>query len=300
MIKAFPKIFTIDQKYTENLFNGQVEITEKIDGSQIGFGKINNELIVRSKGKIQEIECPDKLFNEGIEYIKSIQSKLPNNMMIYGEYMKKNKHNTLCYNRIPKNHIILFGCSNEKQEFFHYDVLQDLAYALDVEVVPLIFKGKIDNPDQIKELLNKESILGKSKIEGVVVKNYNETLLLGGQVIPILCGKYVSEEFKEIHQKNWKRENTGKGKWQTYKEGFQTEARWLKALYYLRDQGELSNSPKDIGKLMKRVNEDITEECKENIKNFLWKEFGKEVLKTATKGIPSWYKEYLLKQSFDK
>lgn len=55
---------------------------------------------------------------------------------------------------------------------------------------------------------------------------------------------------------------------------------------------------KDIGKLMKRVNIDIEEEEKENIKDFLWKEFGKELLKHATKNFPNWYKEYLAKQNF--
>ena len=36
MINGFPKIFAIGSKQTERLFLDEVEITEKIDGSQIG------------------------------------------------------------------------------------------------------------------------------------------------------------------------------------------------------------------------------------------------------------------------
>ncbi len=297
-MNAFPKIFTVGQRWVQNIFDSDVEITEKIDGSQIGFGKINGKLIVRSKGKIQEVNCADKLFLKAIEYIKSIENKLPEGIMFYGEYLQKEKHNTLCYNRIPRNHIILFGACDINNKFINdYYKYGEL---LDLECVPVLFFGKINSFEELKELLKKESVLGKAKIEGFVIKNYNKELLLGDQVVPLLCAKYVSEEFKEVHQKNWSKEHTGKGKWEVYKEGFCTEARWLKALFYLRDNVGLDNSPKDIGNLMKRVNVDITEEEKENIKDFLWKEFGGEILRTATKGLPEWYKEYLAKNSFKK
>lgn len=297
MIKAFPKIFTLGQKYIQNIFEDEAEVTEKIDGSQWAFGKIDGQLYCRSKGKIQEIDCPDKLFNQAIEVVKKLEPKLPNNIIFYGEYLKKPKHNTLSYERIPKNHIILFGaCKSDGTFLENYD---DYAKMLGLESVPIIYRGKIDNFEKLKVLLQTTSILGKSKIEGVVVKNYNKDLMLGGHVIPIMCGKFVSEEFKEVHQKNWAKENTGKGRWDIFKDSFQTEARWLKAIFYLRDSGELENSPRDIGKLMKRVNIDIEEEEKNKIQEFLWKEFGKDLLRHATRGLPQFYKDYLAKQNFE-
>lgn len=300
-MNAFPKIFTIGQKYIQNIFEDEVIIEEKLDGSQFSFMKIDGELICRSKGKIQEVECPDKLFQRGINYLLSIKDNIPENLQFFCEYLSKEKHNTLCYERIPQNYFMLFGIYDIDKDLYESRriCLQDYAEILQIDCVPLLYQGKINSLEQLKELLNTVSFCGKSKIEGVVVKNYNKDLMIGGRVIPIMCGKFVSEEFKEVHQKNWSRENTGKGKWQTFKESFCTEARWLKALFYLRDNGELDKSPRDIGKLMKRVNEDITEEEKENIKEFLWKEFGNEVLRTATKGLPQWYKERLAKESFN-
>ena len=37
-IQSFPKIFHIGESMIQNLFKGEVEITEKLDGSQFDFG----------------------------------------------------------------------------------------------------------------------------------------------------------------------------------------------------------------------------------------------------------------------
>ena len=50
MIPSYPKVFTVGDRHTLNLFKGPVQITEKVDGSQFAFGKIDNELHFRSKG----------------------------------------------------------------------------------------------------------------------------------------------------------------------------------------------------------------------------------------------------------
>ena len=109
MISAFPKIFTLGHQCIKSIFEDDVEVTEKIDGSQFSFGILNSQLFCRSKGVQQQIDCPDKLFIQATEYVKSIEYKLPNNIIFYGEYLKNPHHNTLTYDRIPKNHIILFG-----------------------------------------------------------------------------------------------------------------------------------------------------------------------------------------------
>ena len=69
---AFPKILHIGNKQISDLFDGVVEITEKVDGSQLGFGKVNGELFVRSKGKEQDLDNPDKMFEGAVEFVKTI------------------------------------------------------------------------------------------------------------------------------------------------------------------------------------------------------------------------------------
>ena len=73
----------------------------------------------------------------------------------------------------------------------------------------------------------------------------------------------------------------------------------IKAIQYLAEQGELQNDVKDIGPLMKRINQDILEEETEVIKDALYKIFHKDVLRTATSGFPQWYKDRLAFKSND-
>ena len=113
-----------------------------------------------------------------------------------------------------------------------------------------------------------------------------------------MCGKYVNPEFKEIHQKNWKKEHTSKGKFDLLKEQYRSEARWNKAIQHLAEKGELTNTPKDIGSLLKEINIDLIDEEKENIKKELWNIFGKDILRTSVAGFPEWYKRKLLERAF--
>ncbi len=76
---------------------------------------------------------------------------------------------------------------------------------------------------------------------------------------------------------------------------YKSEARWNKAVQHLRDNGELTGTPKDIGPLIKEVRQDIIAEEKENIKETLWGISQNDFLATATNGLPQFYKEQLIK-----
>lgn len=301
MLKAFPKIFAIGTSYVENIFEDEVEVTEKVDGSQFVFGKIDGRMHYRSKGKVQDVVNPDKMFACGIEYIESIQARVPDGLAFYCELLAKSKHNTLAYERVPKNNLVLFGVSEQHGSLFgSYDeCLDSWASSFGIEAVRVLYRGKISNPDMLLELLERDSFLGKAKIEGVVVKNYHKQFLLGGQPMPLMAGKFVSEAFKEVHRNTWKQEHTGPGKWELFMQSYRTEARWAKAVQHLTDKGVLENDPRDISKLIMEVKADIVEEEQFEIKEFLWREFGSQLLRKSTAGLPEWYKETLLKRSFE-
>jgi hypothetical protein len=299
-MKAFPKIFALGADYIKDIFNERIEVTEKVDGSQFGFGKLNGSLYLRSKGKQIFPESPDKMFTEAVDYIVSIENLLPPGTMFYAEYLRKPKHNSLSYENIPKNHLALFGMMFSNGIFSHeYDQLHRWSVTLDIDIVPCLYYGYIKSPEEISRYLDHVSYLGGTKIEGVVIKNYERAFLLGGQPIPLMAGKLVSESFKEVHRNSWSKEHTNKGKWETFQESFKTEARWTKAIQHLRDDGTLLNDPKDIGALLKEVARDIIDEEKETIKDFLWDHFGKDLIRQAQRGFPEWYKQYLLKKSFE-
>lgn len=306
MIKAFPKIFAYGSKPVLNILKDSIEVTEKLDGSQFNFGMVNDRLVCRSKGKVMDLNYPDKMFVEAVEYTQRIASKLPPDRVFYAEYMKKPKHNTLKYEGIPKNHLMLFGTSTIDGIFeADYDELRMWGDILGVDVAPLLWSGPIGlcsiSPDPLiilKQWLTRESFLGGCKIEGVVVKNYMQSILVGEVYFPIMSAKFVSEEFKEVHGATWKGDHTAKGGYEQLKERYCSEARWIKAVNRLRDEGTLTEQPQDIGALIKTVHTDLIEEEKESIKDALWALFHKEMLGASTRGLPEWYKERLVKEAY--
>jgi len=175
----------------------------------------------------------------------------------------------------------------------------EYAERFEIERVPVIYYGKIENVAELTGMLEKESILGGTTIEGIVAKNFNRPFLLGGQPIPIMAGKFVSESFKEVHRERWGEEEKTKGRFEIFMESFRTEARWEKAVQHLMEIGELDNEPKDIGKLFKEVHADIKAEEAENIKSWLYSEFIGQIKRKSTAGIAEWYKKRIMENSFD-
>lgn len=295
MSSSFPKILHIGDKQILSLFDGEVEITEKVDGSQFGFGKENGKLFCRSKGKVQDLDDPDMMFVQGVEYAKTIEDRIPDNFTFYGEYLQKPKHNTLAYDRIPKNHIALFGVyDGEHRVFLDNKSIDEWAEKLAVDRIPVLKVGSSTPEEVLKIVENQPSYLGGQNIEGAVVKAYKPWLFLNQIPLTVMSGKYVTEQFKEVHNKNWKAENTGKGKLEVAMSQYRSEARWNKAIQHLRESGLLTGTPKDIGELIKEVREDIEAEEKENIKDQLWAIYKNDFLASATNGLPQWYKEKLV------
>jgi hypothetical protein len=302
--QRFPKIFALGHPCTKTIFDGPVEITEKVDGSQFSFGKVNGELIGRTKRNRLDLDNPDNLFRPAVEHIKAIAHLLVDDIFYFGETLMRPKHNILKYDRVPKNHIALFaGYSVITDRWMDYDTLEADARDWGVDVVPLLYHGTAITPQNVMaELhrhLDKESFLGGTKVEGVVLKNYDHDFMIGDQYIPIQCAKFVSEKFKEKHDSTAYGKKKNKQNWQSFCESYRTEARWQKAIQHKREEGKLLGEPKDIGPLIKEIQMDIIGEELGTIKAALWKFFQRDLLSTAIKGFPEWYKEQLAKGEID-
>lgn len=291
-LQPHPKIFAIGDRHLSYLFSDQVLVQEKVDGSQFGFAKVDGELYFRSKGKILYDENTTKSFGPAIVHLKEIAHKIPDNTVFYGEYLQKPRQNCITYDRIPRNHLVLFAARDLEQDVWYPSnrILKDYADLMEIEIAPVFKEGLIESVDELIEFMDRESFLGGSKIEGFVVKNYHREGMYGGsQILPFLTGKYVSDTFKEKNGAKWSSESRP-SKMQQLKDSLKTEARWNKAIQHLRDQDLLTGTPRDIGPLLQRINADVLEEEEEFIKESLYKIFGKEVLRAVTYGFPEFYK----------
>ena len=166
MIHSYPSVYQIGHKAIPNLFEGVVSVQEKIDGSQFSFGIIDGELQARSKNKQLIINAPEKMFARAIETVLSLS--LSPGIVYRGEYLEKPKHNTIVYSRVPDKHIILFDISQpEGEAYLERRALEIEAKHVGLELVPEFFRGEIKTMEEFKGLLDRESVLGGAKMEGV-------------------------------------------------------------------------------------------------------------------------------------
>jgi len=291
MLHSYPNVYQLGHKLVSNVLNGYVLVQEKIDGSQISFGIDNlGDLRIRSKNKEIDIEHPDDMFRLAVEWIVKNRSNLQAGWTYRGEYLQKPKHNTLAYSRVPRNNIILFDICDGLESYLPYSRVKNVANYIGLEVVPLFAKGVFTEADILElkdEWLSRESILGGTKVEGVVIKNYN----VFTAEKKVAMAKLVRDDFREQNAINWKAAKPSTADVvQKLIDTYRTEARWRKAVQHLRDAGELQGEMKDIPLLMKEVSADVLKECKDEIVERLFAYAWPKIMKGITRGLPEWYK----------
>ena len=293
-LRSYPSVFNLGHAAIASLTQHPCLVEEKIDGSQVSFGMVEGVLHIRSKGAVIEPEHPPKMFGPGVEFIRSVAVDLREGWTYRGEYLAKPKHNVLPYSRFPNNHIVIFDIDTADQCFCGPIMKVAEAERVGLETVPLLYQGEV-TLEVLTQLLTTESMLGGVLVEGVVVKPLHYDLF--GKDAKVLMGKYVSEAFKETHKREWK-VGTRKDVIALLAAELAVPVRWQKMVHRLRDEGTLTNAPKDIGELFRLVHEDVEKEELDYLKDRLWAHFGKEIKKRSTYGLAEWYKQQLMEQQF--
>lgn len=296
-IPAYGKVIVYGHRYNKMILDSPVVVQEKVDGSQISFGLLGGELKCRSRGQAIDMDGPDKMFIKGVEYIKSISHLLIPDYIYREEYLQSPKHNTLTYNRVPDNNIVIFDVETGFYEYVaDQEYLKELAAEIGLEFVPVLYQGMVRTIEQAMDFLEAQSFLGGQKIEGVVIKNYSIATEMG-----TLCtAKIVSADFKEKHIEGWKKTNPNKKDIiESLTDMYKTEARWNKAIQHGKEEGWLQGAPQDIGPLIKAVQLDVEEEEKEEIKEILFKWAWSQLGRTLTSGLAEWYKQRLTEEMFE-
>ncbi len=294
-IHSYPSIYNLGHPAVEDIFNDPVLVEEKVDGSQFSFGVVNGELRVRSKGKQMVVDAPEPMFALAVETAKRLAPDLKPEWVYRGEFLQKPKHNTLAYGRVPFDHIILFDVCPALETYLPPSEKAEEAGRLGLECVPS-FRVDVSSLDEIKALTERESCLGGVAMEGVVFKNYARFT----KDKKAMMAKYVREAFREAHAVEWKASNpTRTDIVQALITSLRTEARWEKAVQHLRESGMLTDSPQDIGPLLKEVPADILKECRETIMEKLFEHAWPQIRRGVTAGFPEWYKEKLAASQFE-
>lgn len=294
-IASYGSIYALGHPAIADLMDGDVVVEEKVDGSQFSFGMIDGELAARSKGKDLVMDAPEKMFLRAVETARELAPRLMPGWVYRGEYLQSPKHNTLAYGRVPKGHVILFDVMVGPSKYLSPVEKQLEANRLGLEVVPIFSAGPLRSLEALQEWCQRESCLGAVPMEGVVLKNYSRFTV---DKKPMM-GKYVREEFKEAHAKEWKSANpTRADVVDGLIAGLKTDARWRKSVQHLRETGALTGTPKDIGALLKEVQADILKECEGQIRDALFAHAWPKIARGVIAGLPQWYKDEIAESAF--
>lgn len=162
----FSKGATNDDRISFNidkLIGEEIVITEKIDGSNTAITK--NGVYGRS-----HIDFTRNPWDVDMKRLHSIiQKDIEDNVYIFGESVYA--IHSLEYTNL-KSYFYLFGV-RDNDVWLSWDEVEEYAYLLDLELVPVLFKGIVNSKKELEDLVNKlvkePSELGGVK-EGVVVR----------------------------------------------------------------------------------------------------------------------------------
>ena len=322
MIATVPKlgkIFPLGHRMTKTVWDApQIEITEKLDGSQFRFGLIDGHLICGTKNTILDHDnVRDKLFRPAVETVLGLYDRkwLPNNFIFFGETLAKPHHNVIKYGRTPLGNIALFGGLNvADDEYLDRSSLESYGTFFKIDVVRLVFRGSpsetggtnVERVEFLDRCLMEPSVLSGSRtpvnVEGVVIRNSEGQTILGTEVYPYILAKYVANKFKEQFAEKCGNEkiSIGKGGWQGYCADFRTEARWRKAIQHFAEDGKFRGELRDIGALVAHIHDDILSENGDAIDAALRRFFLRDLFKESTRGFAEWYKQELASGEFAK
>ena len=102
-----------------------------------------------------------------------------------------------------------------------------------------------------------------------------------------------------VHAGEWRKNNPTQGDiLNQLIERYRTPARWAKAVQHLREDGKITDTPKDIGLLIKEIGDDVERECAAEIRDILFAHFWPDIRRGLMRGMPEWYKEQVMILSF--
>lgn len=299
-MRSYPKVHHLGDPVLEGLLDGEVSVEEKLDGSQF---RINIDINGMFNFGSHRVEFPtnenNQMFQVGVEncmkLLASIMGKpREHEIHIFCEFMKSQRQNTLTYDRVPKNNIVIFDIIKDSH-WYSYEEKSKFANKYGFEVIPRLYKGTGLSSELINELIKSRSFLGGTTVEGIVVKNYNKFFnptkyaWMEGN---FLIGKYVRQEFHELNQAAHAQEHSSLD---VVKARYNSPARWDKAIQKLTEEGKLLGKMQDIPALIMEIKKDVREECENDIKDQLWKVYGSNIVGSAVKGFPEYYNQKLLK-----
>jgi hypothetical protein len=154
-----------DEEVLNSLFSGEISVIEDIQGSKIWVNWNGKEFTIKTKSISSEpINLIDlamqNYYNPAINYFNSldprVKSLLNKKWWFCFEYFPDEQPANIQYARVPKNNLVLTAINKSGKYEFILEELDEYARLFDVEIIPVIFQGKLTDKmiEAIKYFLN--------------------------------------------------------------------------------------------------------------------------------------------------
>jgi len=151
--------------------NNEVQLTEKVDGAQMGFSIDENYKILvqnRSHYVNSKSHTQFKLIDKWIQdHSQDLYNILDENTILFGEWLYA-KH-SISYNNLP-DYFLAFDLYNKKEKvFYNRKILEDKLENTSINIVRIMYEGTITKPQLIK-LIEEKSSYTDGRVEGIYLK----------------------------------------------------------------------------------------------------------------------------------
>lgn len=163
------KLITLTGLNEDELLNGilsdEITVVEDIQGSKIWVNWDGKEFTIKPKSISNEpINLIDlamqNYYNPAINYFNSLDGRvkglLNRKWWFCFEYFPDEQPANIEYDRVPKNNLVLTAINKDKKYDFNIEELDEYARLFDVDVVPVVFHGKLSETmkEAIKYFIN--------------------------------------------------------------------------------------------------------------------------------------------------
>ena len=161
----------ISKDVYDYFMNNRVQLTEKVDGAQIGFSMDENYKILvqnRSHYVNSKSHSQFKLIDKWIhDHTQDLYNILDQNTILFGEWLYA-KH-SISYNNLP-DYFLAFDLYNKKEDvFYSRKILEEKLENTTINMVRIMYEGMVTKPQLIK-LIEEKSIYTNGRVEGVYMK----------------------------------------------------------------------------------------------------------------------------------
>lgn len=177
-----PQVSTKGKHYlsdadVKKLLGGNVTITEKMDGANVGIIRHKDHFRLQKRGSLVDVS-EHYQFNyfkawAQLNYDKLMQ--IPQGMILYGELMIC-KH-TVHYDMLPDQFLAFGLCDRKTGEYSHWYDMEELCDNIGLHTVPLIEMNTSGlHRDELFDLVPNPSAYGHEQAEGILVWNYKRNI----------------------------------------------------------------------------------------------------------------------------